>query len=84
MIHVTASEGLLVYLGVMGAGFAAAAVWDGWRSRRQHWKVSEDRLVRCPRCSCTFIVVRTVREAVCPRCGAPQVAGKRGGGVWGG
>lgn len=79
MIEVTASEGLLVYLAVMGVGLGAAAIWDGWRSRRQHWQVSEDRLARCPRCGCTFIVVRTVREANCPRCGVPQTVGKRGG-----
>lgn len=83
MIHVMAGEGLLVYLAVMGAGFAAAAIWDGWRSRRQQWEVSEDQLMRCSRCSCTFIVVRTVREANCPRCGAPQMVARRGGGVRG-
>jgi len=79
MIEVSAIQGLLVYLGLMGLGLGAAVAWDAWRARRQEWQVSNERLVRCTRCSCAFIAERTRRETDCPRCGARLSVGGRGG-----
>ncbi len=65
-------DGFVIYLAVtLGCLFGAMLFDEYRRERRQKWKVSEDRLGRCPDCGQPFIAERTLTSVLCPRCGRP-------------
>lgn len=70
MIGLTAEAGFLVYVLVMLGGLGALAIRDAWRAHAHGWTLSEEHVVHCEQCPCTYLVHRGVKIIRCPRCDA--------------
>lgn len=69
MIPIDFKTGFQGYLIIMLLIFGGVLVYEMWRARRSTWRLSEERLCRCPGCNHSFILRRNVSAADCPHCG---------------